>query len=658
MHTPVLRPIDINTTGACNRARSSNFILPCNNPEPLSFVTPAHVAMAIKSKLLSLGLVLQALFPSFGVYAQSSDSQIPLGQGSQFGPSGKRPNIVLILTDDQDLHMNSLDYVPLIKKHLIDQGTLFKKHFATTAICCPARVTLLTGKAAHNTNVTDVSPPHGGYPKFIAQGLNDHYLPVFLQEQGYNTYYTGKLFNAHDIFNYDKPYPAGWTGSDFLIDPYTYVYLNATFQRNQDPPKSYEGQYTTDVLAGKALGFLDDAVAAGKPFFLGVAPVAPHSNVNLDGFPYENDSFALPIDDGNAATYFTPPVPAARHAHLFPDAVVPRRSNFNPDFPTGANWIRQQPKLTEENVNWNDHYYRSRLRALQAVDELVDSVVNKLDAYGILDNTYIFYTTDNGFHISYHRLQPGKECGFEEDINIPLLVRGPGVPSGQVSKIVTTHADLTPTFVQLAQGPARADFDGVVIPLTEDGLAEAAKTRHDHVTVEFWGIAASEGAFGYFGRNQSFVTNNTYKAIRVVSEEYNLYYSVWCTNEHELYDLNASLLTDPGQIHNLLSPESKTTTLFGQTLAKVVARLDSLLLVTKSCKGVTCARPWSALHPQGNVHSLRDALSPRFDTFYEKQQAKVSYSRCEMGYIVESEGPQFEKDGLVYRKGTSWSEWV
>jgi hypothetical protein len=77
--------------------------------------------------------------------------------------SSSRPNIVFILTDDQDLHMNSLEYVPLIQKHLIDKGTLYKKHFCTTAICCPARVSILTGKLSHNTNVTDINPPYGTF---------------------------------------------------------------------------------------------------------------------------------------------------------------------------------------------------------------------------------------------------------------------------------------------------------------------------------------------------------------------------------------------------------------------------------------------------------------------------------------------------------------
>ncbi|KAI3054302.1 hypothetical protein CBS147353_11448 [Aspergillus niger] len=110
-----------------------------------------------------------------------------------------KPNVVFILTDDQDAHLGSLDYMPYVQKHLLDKGTHYRSHYCTTSVCCPSRVTLWTGKLAHNTNVTDVNPPHGGYPKIISQGLNDNYLPVWLQEAGYNTYYTGKLFNVHTV---------------------------------------------------------------------------------------------------------------------------------------------------------------------------------------------------------------------------------------------------------------------------------------------------------------------------------------------------------------------------------------------------------------------------------------------------------------------------
>ena len=80
------------------------------------------------------------------------------------GPLGKskaKPNFIFIMTDDQDLHMNSLDYQTAVKKHFTDEGTFFSRHFCTVSQCCPSRVSLLTGKAAHNTNVTAVNPPYG-----------------------------------------------------------------------------------------------------------------------------------------------------------------------------------------------------------------------------------------------------------------------------------------------------------------------------------------------------------------------------------------------------------------------------------------------------------------------------------------------------------------
>ena len=163
----------------------------------------------------------------------------------------------------------------------------------------------------------------GGYPKFVSQGFNQAWLPLWLQEAGYNTYYTGKLFNAHTVSNYHSPYPSGFNGSDFLLDPFTYQYLNASFQRNQEAPVSHEGEYSTDVLAKKAYGFLEDAITADRPFFLAVAPNAPHSNVVFKEDWFGNDSIQ------NIQT--SPPISAKRHEHLFNGAVVPRTPNFNPD---------------------------------------------------------------------------------------------------------------------------------------------------------------------------------------------------------------------------------------------------------------------------------------------------------------------------------------
>lgn len=476
--------------------------------------------------------LIGAMLPMFGFtlllsllanVCHAASNQFPLGAAK------RPPNMVFILTDDQDLRMDSLSYMPHLKKHIADEGLSFTRHYCTVALCCPSRVSLWTGKAAHNTNVTDVNPPYGGYPKFISQGLNNAYLPLWLQKAGYNTYYVGKLFNAQTVDNYNNPHAAGWTGSEFLLDPFTYEYLNATFTRNGEASVSYEGQYTTDLVAEKSFGFLEDALVDRdkKPFFLTIAPTAPHSNVHIGSN----------IIDGNFSentNVQSPPVPAERHKHLFKNVKVPRTEHFNPDNPHGVSWIGRLPKQNETNVKDNDQWYRSRLRALQAVDEIVEEVVKRLDEAGVLEETYIFFSTDNGYHIGQHRLQPGKQCAFEEDINIPFMVRGPGVPKGQTTDIVSSHTDLAPTFLRLAGGKLRDDFDGSVIPLTGAEL-EADKTRSEHVNVESWGIIMSEGKHGAV-----LYPNHTYKALRVIGESYNYLYTVWCTGEHELYDLVVS----------------------------------------------------------------------------------------------------------------------
>lgn len=397
------------------------------------------------------------------------------------------------------------------------------------SICCPSRVNIWTGRAAHNTNVTDLFPPYGGYPVFVREGLNENWLPVWLQELGYNTYYTGKLFNHHSVDNYDSPYVNGFNGSDFLLDPYTYEYYRAHMTRNGAPPVSYEGQYSTDVVAEKAYGFLDEAALHKEPFFLGVAPIAPHSD----------NRFVAPPENNQAKS-------APRHEHLFKDYIIPRTENFNPDVPSGVSWVKHLPQLNETVVEYNDEFQRSRLRALQAVDEMVEELIKKLEAKGLLENTYIIYTTDNGYHISQHRMHPGKECPYETDIHIPLAIRGPGVPVGHVAGVVSSHTDLTPTILKLA-GSDRADLDGSPLPLTEKALADPESG--EHVNVEFWGRAIPEGKYGKIGNDSipsiggkhTAARNNTYKALRVIGDGYSVLYTVWCTGESEYYDLVVSL---------------------------------------------------------------------------------------------------------------------
>ncbi|KAE8145674.1 alkaline-phosphatase-like protein [Aspergillus avenaceus] len=539
------------------------------------------------------------------------------------------------MSDDQDLMLDCVSYTPLTLRHMRDKGTSFNNHFVTTAMCCPSRVSLRTGRLAHNTNVTDVSPPWGGYPKFIDQGFNENFLPMWLQQAGYDTYYTGKLMNAHSLETYAHPHVAGFNGSDFLLDPYIYDYMNATYQRNHDPPISYLGRHTMEVLTEKAMGFLEDGLPGARPFFLAVAPIAPHPNMNGT---YGGGSGPLWMDE---------PIPEEQFRHLFPNAKVPRTSNFNPKEPTGVSWIHDLPYRNQSVVDYNDHYYRQRLRALQSVDHLVDKLLTRLEESDQVENTYIIYTSDNGFHIGQHRLPPGKTCGFEEDIRVPFFIRGPGIPEGGIEKSVSTHIDLAPTLFKFAGIPLRSDFDGTPLKIGEE-----SKTDYEHVTVEYWGQAMLEGALSNLCIPT--VPNNTYKGVRVLSNEYNLYYSVWCNNEHELYDLT----NDPYQIHNLVPgqhpAEGDAHTIMGHALSEVISRLDTLLMVLKSCQGKTCVDPWRVLHPDGSVATLRDAMSPQYDRFYQDQY-RVSFSRCEYGYLVDAEGPM---QLATYRNGYSLETWV
>ena len=244
--------------------------------------------------------------------------------------------------------MNSLSAMPNVNRLLGQGGTFYQQHYCTVALCCPSRVNLLTGRAAQcvdsppwlvdrtcrvehvevetnlysNTNVTDLGPPYGGYPKFISQGLNGDYLPVWLQAAWYDTYYVGKLMNSHTIENYDQPFVNGFNHSSFLLEPYTYQYLNTTWTIDHLQLESDVWTHTTNLTSKKALAYIEDAAPAKRPFFLMVAPIGPH--VELFG-PHNKHA-----SDGSR---LHPPVPQAKYANAFASAQVPRTPNFNPDTP-------------------------------------------------------------------------------------------------------------------------------------------------------------------------------------------------------------------------------------------------------------------------------------------------------------------------------------
>lgn len=362
-------------------------------------------------------------------------------------------------------------------------------------------------------------------------GINDDYLFLWMQDAGYNTYYSGKLWNFHGVSNYDQPFARGFNSSDFLLDPFTYRYWDSKMTHNGEPPVSYAGKYSTDVVADKAYALLDEALGHDDPWFLTVAPIAPHSN--------------WVFDEKKNTTYLSTPQSAYRHEHLFHDYKIPRGKAFNAQIDGAAGWPGTLQPLNESVLAYNDHYQRQRLRALQAVDEMVHELVQKLEAAGELDNTYIFYTTDNGYHISQHRMHPGKECGYDTDIHIPMFARGPGLKEGGEIGVVTSHTDVAPTILKIA-GIER-QTDGEVMPLAE---SEQANGRIEHAAIEYWGYGVPEGHYGFksdehfeAGKMVGMYANNTYKGLRMAGADFSIYYSVWCTGERELYNLKVRIPT-------------------------------------------------------------------------------------------------------------------
>jgi N-acetylglucosamine-6-sulfatase len=329
-----------------------------------------------------------------------------------------------------------------------------------------------------------------------------------------------------------------------------------------------------------------------------------------------------------------------------------------------ASYFKSLRQLNQTEIDYNDAWYRARLQSLQSVDELIDTIIARLSASpSVLNNTYLIYTTDNGYHIGQHRLPPGKSCNIEEDVNIPFFIRGPGVPKGAEQTLPSSHTDIVPTLFALAGIPLRDDFDGEVIPVTEELLGKSDKS--EHVNIEFWGDYLVEGNIF---RGENYFPQNTYKHVRVVGEGYDLAYAVWCTNEHELYDMTVSCLSrvgatkemqgqrlmfivkdDPYQLTNLYGSDAKT----GEwEVKKVASRLNGLLLTLKRCKGRTCTRPWEKLHPDGDVKNLRDALDSRYDAFYEQHQHPVTFSECGAGQILSLEGAL---EPVVWDE--KWDEW-
>jgi len=367
-------------------------------------------------------------------------------------PKENRPNIVFILVDDLDSKLNSIDYMQNLQSLMIDHGTSMDDFLITDAVCCPSRTTILRGQYTHSHGVYHNTAPDGGFYKFNEAGNNDSTLAVWMQAAGYRTALMGKYLNGYP-YPTDRTFiPPGW--SEWLspakknaYDGYDYV-LNESGTLVEYSPN--EVNYFTDVMSRKAVDFIQRASADDVPFFLYLSTFAPH----------------------------TPSTPALRHRELFPTITIPITPSFNEaDVSDKPPVTSQNPLLTDEIVLQLNINYRNRIRSLQAVDEMIAELIKTLEQNGQLENTYIVFTSDNGFHMGQHRLYEGKNTAYEEDIVVPFIVRGPGIPEGQVvPAFLAGNVDIASTIT---------DWAGIVPPSFVEGRSFAGVLAGDNIPADW-----------------------------------------------------------------------------------------------------------------------------------------------------------------------------
>jgi N-acetylglucosamine-6-sulfatase len=444
-------------------------------------------------------------------------------------PPPVRPNVVMIMTDDQTVE--SMRVMPNVKSLLADRGVTFDNSFVSYSLCCPSRATYLTGQYAHNHGVWGNSAPNGGYYKLDSTNT----LPVWLQRAGYQTIHIGKYLNGYGTRN-AREVPPGWGLWYGSVDPTTYRFYNYTLNENGNTVNYGTGvaNYQTDVYARKAVDLIARQAADPRPFFLSVAFLAPHSGAPRD-----------PDDPAGQPT----PSPAPRHRNVFRTQPLPTPASFNEaDVSDKPAAIRNRPLLTTTRISRIRENYQQRLESLLAVDEAVAQIVAQLAAIGKLDQTYIIFTSDNGFMHGEHRVPQGKVVLYEPSIRVPLIIRGPNIPAGKHRSQFVENIDLAPTIVDAADVQPGRRMDGTsVLPFAKDSILHS-------------------------GRDLLLETP-TYAAIRSP----NWLYAEHVTGEKELY----KLASDPGQLNSLHNDLG-----LAATRTNLAARLARL----RGCSGVACRR--------------------------------------------------------------------
>ena len=356
---------------------------------------------------------------------------VPSGRLGSAGSAGsvtataESPSSVLLITTD-DQNVSDLEAMPQTRRLLKAHGMQFREALSPHPLCCPARAEILTGQYAQNNGVQHNRGPFGGFSRLDPSET----LGTWMQAAGYHTAYTGKYLNGYGS---DSPRPPGWEIWDPMVAR-LYKYWGTPFEL---PRVGDEQRYSVDAVADRTVDYLRRFAADERPFFVWSSHVAPHATAG------PHDSW----DPPRTPTGY-PPMQRTRAPAL-----------DRPSFTTRPEW---DPTCVCDRTSWTRAYvqrfHEARQRSLQAVDMAVARAVRVLVDTGRIDDTYVFFTTDNGLLMGEHGYF-GKSTLYEENLRIPFLVRGPGVAPHSSSRLPVALTDLAPTILDIAgiQGFERLD---------------------------------------------------------------------------------------------------------------------------------------------------------------------------------------------------------
>ncbi len=384
-------------------------------------------------------------------------------------PQQSRPNILMFMVDD--MRADDLQYMPQVKSLIGDQGVTWANSFAPYPLCCPARASVMTGMYAHNHHVWSHLKPWGFH------AFDDHStVATWLKASGYHTSYLGKYLNGYG--DQPKPnrtrghstqyVPPGWQdwkasidGGLAADDPNaggTYRYFDTTLNDNGHGYQNFFGSYQTKVYGRIGARTVRREALSDTPFFSYISFTAPHH-----GMPRESDDPA-PVErtDGEITRMKTPARPAEVKG-MFDDQIFAAPGAFWLDPDNGADKpddLRFIPPPTAEEQEAMLETTRQRAESLAVVDDAIAKIMESLRSTGELEKTLVVFTSDNGYFLGEQGIRQGKILPYEPSLRTPTLMRGPGIPAGEVRNDPFLSIDFAPTFAELGDATPASVVDG------------------------------------------------------------------------------------------------------------------------------------------------------------------------------------------------------